>query len=56
MFNLDTITSKNDNKTWPYRMLIIDPSGSGKTNVLRNSIQKDNNNFINNIYLYTKDL
>ena len=34
MFNLDTGTSKNDNKTWPYRMLIIGPSGSGKTNTL----------------------
>ena len=33
MFNLDEITSKNDNKTWPYRKLIIGPSGSGKTNI-----------------------
>ena len=29
MFNLDTVISKNDNKSWPYRMLIIDPAGSG---------------------------
>ena len=46
MFNLDNITSKNDNKNWPYRMLIIGPSGSGKTNALLNLIQKDNDNFL----------
>ena len=43
MFNLDTVTSKNDNKTWPYRMLIIGPSRSGKTNTQLNLIQEDNN-------------
>ena len=56
MFNLDTITSKNNDKNWPYRMLIIGPSGSGKTNALLNLIQKDNDNFIDKIYLYAKDL
>ena len=56
MFNLDTVTSKNDNKSWPYRMLIVGPSGSGKTNALLILIQKDNNNFIDKIYLYAKDL
>ena len=55
MFNLDTVTSKNDNKTCPYRMLIIGPSGSGKTNAILNLIQQDNN-IIDNIYLYAKDL
>ena len=55
MLNLDDITTKNDNKDWPYRKLIIGPSGSGKTNYLLNSIQKDNN-IIDKIYLYTKDL
>ena len=30
MFNLDDITKKDDNKDWPYRKLIIGPSGSGK--------------------------
>ena len=55
MFNLDNITEKDNNKDWPYRKLIIGPSGSGKTNYLLNSIQKDNN-IINKIYLYTKDL
>ena len=54
MFNLDNIIEKNDNKTWPYRKLIIGPSGSGKTNYLLNSIQKDNN-IIDKIYLYAKD-
>ena len=36
--------------------MIIGPSGSGKTNALLNLIQKDNNNFIDKIYLYAKDL
>ena len=34
MFNLDSVASKNDNKTWPYRILIIGPSGLGKTTTL----------------------
>ena len=55
MFNLDNITKKDDNTDWSYRKLIIGPSGSGKTNYLLNSIQKDNN-IINKIYLYAKDL
>ena len=55
MFNLDTVTTKNDNKNWPYRLLIIGPSGSGKTNAQLNLIQKDNN-IIDKIYLYAKDL
>ena len=55
MFNLDNIKKKDTNKDWPYRKLSIGPSGSGKTSYLLNSIQKDNN-VIDNIYLYTKDL
>ena len=55
MFHLDTVTSKNDNKNWSYRMLIIGPSGSRKTNALLNLIQQDNN-IIGKIYLYAKDL
>ena len=42
MFNLDAITNKNNkdnDKKWPYRMLTIGASGSGKTNGLLNSIQ-----------------
>ena len=34
MFNLDDITTKNDNTDWPYRKLIIGPSGSGKTKII----------------------
>ena len=56
MFNLDNVTTKNDNKSWSYRMLIIGPSGSGKTNALLNLIQQDNNNLINKFYLYAKHL
>ena len=60
MFNLDAITNKNnkgDDKKWPYRMLIIGPSRSGKTNALFNLTQKqDNDSLIDKIYLYAKDL
>ena len=55
MFNLENITKKDEDKDWPYRKLIIDPSGSCKTNYLLNSIQKDNN-ITDNIFLYCKDL
>ena len=38
-------------------MLTIGPSGSGKTNTPLNFIQKqDNDNFIDKIYLYAKEL
>ena len=60
MFKLDAITSKNnkdDDKNWPFRMLIIGPCGSGKTNALLNLIRKQNNNNpIDKIHLYAKDL
>ena len=60
MFNLDGITNnsnKDDDKKWPYRILIIAPSRSGKTNALLNLIQKqDNDAPIDRIYLYAKDL
>ena len=55
MFNLDNITEKNNDKDWPYRKLIIGPSGSDKNNYLLNSIQQDNN-IIDKIYLHTEDL
>ena len=35
MFNLNAVTNeknKDDNRKWPYRMLITGQSGSGKTN------------------------
>ena len=54
LFNLDNITTKTDNKTWPYRMLIIGPGGNGKTNAQLNLIQQDN--IIREIYLYAKSL
>ena len=60
MFNMGAITNKNNkdgDQKWPYRMLITGPSGSGKTNALLNLIQKQNNeNLIDKIYLYAKDL
>ena len=44
-------------KKWSYRTLIIGSSGSGRTNALLNLIQKqDNDNLIDKIYLYAKDL
>ena len=56
MLNLDDIVSnKKENKdhNWPFRMLIIGPSGFGKTNTLLHLI----NNFrpIDKTYLYAKD-
>ena len=59
MFNLGNVTSKNDNKI--YRFLIIGPSGNGKINILLNLLQDNNifqqdNNIIDKIYLYAKDL
>ena len=66
MFNVDDITNENNrnhNKKWPnipdhpYRIFIIGGSGSGKTNALLNSIKEQNNdNLIDKIYLYAKDL
>ena len=53
IFNFGNITEKDNNKDWPYRKLIISPSGSGKTNYLLNSIQRDNN-IVDKIYLYAK--
>ena len=63
MINLDNIANNNNkghNKKWPYipddpyRILIIDGSGSGKTNTLLNLINKQKD--INKIFLYAKDL
>ena len=63
MINLDDITNKNNKEhnekrpyipDHPYRILIIDGSGSGKTNALLNLINKQND--IDKIYLYAKDL
>ena len=57
MLNLDKIVdknNKNENNNWPFRMLIIRPSGFGKTNVLLHLI--NNLHPIDKIYLYVKDL
>ena len=55
MFNLDDITTKNNDKDWPFRLIVIRPSGSGEINYLINKIQTDSN-IIDKIYLYVKDL
>ena len=63
MFHLDDITNesnKEQNDKWPYipdypyRILIIGGSGSGKTNALINLIKEQDD--IDKIYLYAKDL
>ena len=49
--------NKNNDRNWPFRMLIIGPSGSSKTNALLHLIQNLNDtNPIDKIYLYAKDL
>ena len=62
MINFDDYVNKNKivrNKNWPYvpdhpyRISIIGGSGSGKTNVLLNLIEKQPD--IDQIYLYAKD-
>ena len=63
MINLDSITNENSkehNEKWPYipdypyRILIILGSGSGKTKELLNLINEQGD--IDKIYLYAKDL
>ena len=57
MLNLDNILSnknKNKDNNWPFRMLTIGPSGTGKTNTLRHLI--NDLHPIDKIYLYDKDL
>ena len=58
MLNLGKIcNNKSDDENWPFRMLIIGPSGSVKTDTLLNLIQKLNETtLVDKIYLYTKDL
>ena len=63
MINFDNVTKENvkeHNRNWPqipdfpYRILIIEGSGSGKTNSLFNPINQRPD--IGKIYLYAKDL
>ena len=63
MLNLGDVTTENNwkqNKKWlfipdyPYRILIIEGSGSGKTKASLNSINEQGD--IDKIYLYAKDL
>ena len=66
MLDFGDITNENNaehNLKWPYipdhrnRILIIRGSGSGKTNVLPNSIkEKGNDELTDKMYLYAKDL
>ena len=58
MLNLDNIVSNNtsslEDNDWPFRMIIIGPSDSGKTNTLLHLI--NNLHPIDKIYLYAKDI
>ena len=59
MLNLDNIVSNknmssSEDNNWPFRMLIIGPSGWGKTNTLLHLI--NNLHPIDKFYLYAKDL
>ena len=66
MINLDSITYENNeehNEKWsyipdhPYRIIIIDGFGSGKTNTLLNLIKEQNcHDVVDKIYLYARDL
>ena len=58
MLNFDDIVSNtkkssSGNDDWPFRMIIIEPSGSGKMNTLLHLIDKYHS--IDKIYLYAKD-
>ena len=58
MLNLDKIcNNKCDDENCPFRMLIIEPLGSGKTNTSLHLIQNLNKTTpVDKIYLYAKDL
>ena len=58
MLNLGKIcNNKSDNENWPFRMLIIGPSGSVKTNTSLHLIKNLNKTTpVDKIYLYAKDL
>ena len=55
MLNLDKLArDKKEQDNWSFRMIIIGPSVSGKTNTLLHLI--DRLHPIDKIYLYAKDL
>ena len=63
MININSYVNENNkkhNEKWsyipdhPYRILMIDGSGSGKTNALINLINEQK--YIDKIYLYARDL
>ena len=59
MLNLDNIVSNKkksslEDNDWPFRMLIIGPSGSSKTKTLLHLI--NNLHLMDKIYLYAKDI
>ena len=59
MLNLDNIvsnknTSFSEDNNWPFRMLIVGPSGWGKTNTLLHLI--NNLHSVDKIYLHAKDI
>ena len=60
MKNYDESVEINHNPSWsctldhPHRILIVDPLGSGKTNVLLNLV-KHHWPVVDKIYLYIKD-
>ena len=57
MINLDNIVSNKkieEDNNRPFRMFVIRPSGSGKTNTLLHLI--NNLHPIDKIYLYAKDI
>ena len=60
MLNLNKIINskyQNEDEDWPFRMLIIGSSGSGKTSVLLHLIKNLHNiHPVDKIYLYAKDL
>ena len=49
-----TEPSSSERNNWPFRILIIEPSGSGKTNTLLHLI--NNLHPTDKIYLYAKDI
>ena len=54
LYNIVSNKNKNKDNNWPFRMLVIRPSGSGKTNTLLHLI--NNLHPTDKIYCYAKDV